>query len=309
MDLTTLHSEIIANKIRPFYVFYGPELKVQDIYIEQIAKKVGNVLYIDSVVDILPQLKNKSFLRKKTLYVVRDDKAFMSDEKLMQNIESLLSENTLVLRISSVDKRTKFYKMMQSSFIEFSSLTESVLKRYIKKEIQLSDKNMSKLISACESNYGRILLEIDKMHCFAEVENRTDYDTIFESFLVDNMIAVSPYDAIFDCVDCAMRMQSTHVFDLLRQCYETGESTLTLLSVLYTNAKQALQVKSYKGNDIERATGLTKWQIKNARQRAEYRTVRDLVFMLKLIRKIEVGIKIGKIEEQHAMPYLLVNIL
>ena len=309
MDLTTLHSEIVANKIKPFYVFYGSELKVQDIYIEQMAKKIGNILYIDSVVDILPQLKNKSFLRKKTLYVVRDDKAFMSDEKLMQNIESLLSENTLVLRISSVDKRTKFYKTMQSSFVEFLSLTESVLKRYIKNEIQLSDRNIGRLISACESNYGRILLEIDKILCFGKVTGRTDYDAIFESFLVDNVINISPYDAIFDCVDCAIKMQSTRAFDLLEQCYEIGESTLTLLSVLYTNVKQLLQVKSYKGNDIERATGLTKWQIKNARQRVDYRTVSDLVFMLKLIRKIEVGIKTGKIEEQYAMQYLLVNIL
>ena len=168
MDLTTLHSEIVANKIKPFYVFYGSELKVQDIYIEQMAKKIGNILYIDSVVDILPQLKNKSFLRKKTLYVVRDDKAFMSDEKLMQNIESLLSENTLVLRISSVDKRTKFYKTMQSSFVEFSSLTESVLKRYIKNEIQLSDRNVERLMKICEYNYGRILLEIDKIKGFAD---------------------------------------------------------------------------------------------------------------------------------------------
>ena len=135
------------------------------------------------------------------------------------------------------------------------------------------------------------------------------YDEAFEILLSEHAIYQPPYDAIFDCVDSIIKMQSTRAFDLLEQCYEMGESTLTLLSVLYTNVKQLLQVKSYKGNDIERATGLTKWQIKNARQRVDYRTVSDLVFMLKLIRKIEVGIKTGKIEEQYAMQYLLVNIL
>ena len=99
-------------------------------------------------------------------------------------------------------------------------------------------------------------------------------------------------------------------FDLLQQSYAVGEATMVMLSVLYNNAKAVLQVQSYKGDNLSKATGLTGWQIKNAKPhvRKKY-SDKELIHMMQMIQKVESGIKTGQIEDEIAMPYLLVNVL
>ena len=169
MDVSTLKAKIKSKKLPSYLIFAGPEWKVQDIYIDQISKVTGQeIRYIDSVADIFDKLKNRSFVQKPVIYKVRDDKELMQNEKLQQKIESVLADNMLIHTLTSVDKRTKFYKAYKDSIIEFETLSDAILKKYIKKEINLSDKNCEILIDVCEHDYGRILLEIDKIRRYVD---------------------------------------------------------------------------------------------------------------------------------------------
>ena len=172
--------------------------------------------------------------------------------------------------------------------------------KYIAKEIELSNKEVDTLIKVCDSDYGRILLEIDKI--------KRSGQTLQE--LLDNgTIAVPPYDAIFDFVDAVLKRKVSWAFDLLEQCYEVGEATMVMLSVLFSNAKQVLQVQACDSKDIAGTTGLTAWQVKNAKEKCGHYSIGELVYMLKLIQRVEKGIKTGQIEEDNAMEYILVNVL
>jgi DNA polymerase III delta subunit len=188
----------------------------------------------------------------------------------------------------------------------------ATLKKYIKKEIALSDKNCEKLIDICEQDYSRILLEIDKIITYFESVDpdceRLDANDTFELLVKDGTIWSPPKDAIFNYVDAVLKHQVNKAFDLLEQCYAVGESTVVLLSVLYTNIKQVLQVQSCNSSDIAKSTGLTGWQIKCAKEKAGHYSIGDLVYMLKLVRDTEMKIKTGEIEEQLAIPYIMVNI-
>jgi DNA polymerase III delta subunit len=133
-------------------------------------------------------------------------------------------------------------------------------------------------------------------------------DQAFEELLKQGVIYQPPKDAIFDYVDAVLKHEVNKSFDLLEQCYAVGESTIVLLSVLYTNIKQVLQVQSCKSNDIVKSTGLTGWQIKCAKEKMGHYSIGDLVYMLKLVRDTEMKIKTGEIEEQMAVPYVMVNI-
>lgn len=322
MELTTLKQHIKTGKTDSFYIFSGEEWKVQEIYINEMSKLYDRKIYLNSVDDALPSLKSRSFFKQKTLYVVRDDKELMTTESLQQNLKELLAENTLILLVSSVDKRTKFYKTYSNSFIEFSTLERSVLKRYVRKEIALSDKNIELLMTVCENNYGRILLEIDKIRKYKEYLNADSYehdsnnslpatyaDSVFEHLIKDGTIYEPPYDAVFDFVDEVLKCHVNTAFDLLNQCYEMNEATLVMLSVLYNSTKQVLQVQACDSSDIANTTGLSTWQIKKAKEKLNYRSIGDLVYMLKLIRQTERDIKTGNIEEQYAMQYVLVNVM
>ena len=171
MELSKLKAQIKTKSPEAFYIFCGDEWKVQEIYINELSKLYDRRLYIDSIRDVYTQLKHTSFIKQRTLYIVRDDHDIMTNEKLQAQLSSLLADNTLILLVSSVDKRTKFYKTYSESFVEFNALERAVLKRYVQKEIKLSDKNTELLIELCESNYGRILLEIDKIRRYADGTN------------------------------------------------------------------------------------------------------------------------------------------
>lgn len=310
MELMTLKNHIKTNRFDNIYIFAGDEWKVQEIYIEQMTKVIGRRVYLDSVTELLQKLSRTLFNSSRTLYLLRDDKEYMMNEKAQKRVLETLSDNVLVLLVSSVDKRTKFYKTYSESFIEFSTLEHAVLKRYVQKQIKLSDRNTERLMEVCENNYGRILLEIDKIQkCYTSVEN---LDEVFEILISQNVIYQPPYDAVFDFVDEVLHRHRSKAFDLYEQCRAIGESTLVMLSVLYTNAKQVLQVQSCKTSDtaqIGKTTGLTAWQIKKAREKLNRYSVGELVYMLKLIHSVEKGIKTGRIEEEYAMQYVLVNVL
>lgn len=169
MDVSILKAKIKSNKIPSYLIFTGSEWEVQKIYIQQIAKVTdSDVVRIDSISSIYNKLKNKSFISKSVCYVVRDDKDLMENEKLQQQLNSLLGDNILIHLITSVDKRTKFYSTYKDKIIEFEPLKPEILKKYIKKQIDLSDKNCQILIDICESDYGRILLEIDKIRRYVD---------------------------------------------------------------------------------------------------------------------------------------------
>lgn len=170
MEIQELKKHIMKNTIPPFMIFIGDEWKVQEEYIKQISKVTKkNIQYIDSIADVYSKLKNTSFIKTSNIYIARDDKTLIESEKLQKQIQDgLLGDNIYILKLTNPDKRTKFYKTFSDTMIEFAPLTDMSLKKYILKEISLSDKNCEKLIDICEKDYGRILLEIDKIKRYVD---------------------------------------------------------------------------------------------------------------------------------------------
>ena len=181
MEVTELKAQIQSKQFNPFYIFTGVEWKVQRIYIDQIAKTSGKELaYVDSLADVYSKLGSRSFLSKSYVYVIRDDKELMQNEKLQSELYSTIGDSILILILSTLDKRLKFYKIYKDMIIDFEPLKPQVLKKYIQKEINLSDKNCDKLMEVCEYDYGRCLLEIDKIKRFV-AGNRQDNRNLHES--------------------------------------------------------------------------------------------------------------------------------
>ena len=309
MDVATLKSHIKLKTLPTFLIFSGDEWKVQQIYIEQISKVTKKkCVRIDSVGEIFQKLSNRSFVKESVIYIVRDDKELMQNEKLQQRIEKVLGDNMLILLLTNVDKRTKFYKSYKASICDFERLSDKMLEKYALKEISLSKRNLERLIEICEHDYGRMLLEIDKIKRYQQVY-KDDGNHSFEVLLADGTIHVPAKDAIFDFVDEVLNRHCNNSFELLHECYDVGEATMVMLTVLYNNAKAVLQVQTCKTNDISKTTGLTGWQIKNAKSHLHKYTDAELVDMLKLIQECESGIKTGRIEEPVVMQYILARVL
>ena len=314
MDVGELKNQIMIKQFKKFYIFSGDEWKVQKLYLEQMSKVSGKELrYIDSIADIYKKLGNTSFLTKSYLYVVRDDKELMSNEKLQIQIEKILKENMLVLIISSVDKRLKFYKTYKDTICEFERLNPVILRKYIKREIDMSDKNCDKLMEVCEYDYGRILLEIDKIKHFIlgygkDKEMQMPEEGGFLRLLTDGLIYQPAKDAIFDFIDAVLDGKVNLAFNLYQQCLAVGEATMVMISVLYTNARAVLQVQNCKNGDIAKTTGLSSWEIGNAKKHLNVYRNSELINILNLCQRCQEGIVSGTIDEENAVEYILTNI-
>lgn len=313
MEIAELKGLIKANNIPNFLIFTGEEYVIQDIYIQQIAKvKKLELKYIDSIVDIWSGLGSKSFFNDSYCYVVRDDKELMTNEKVQTELNSKLKSDMLILRITNVDKRLKFYKTYKDSIIEFNILKNEMVRKYIQRAIDLSDKNCDRLIEVCEGSYSRCLLEIDKIKRYSESNPtliRNIYNNGFEILITDGTIYQPPQDAIFDFVKAVLQNKPKLAYDLLQNCKDIGESNLALLSVLFNSTKQLLQVQTCESKDIEKTTGLTYWQIKNAKDCIGKYSTNNLIYIMKLIQSTERKIKSGLIEESVAVDYVVSNIL
>ena len=317
MDVSALKAKIKSKQIPHYLIFTGPEWKVQQIYIQQIAKVLGlEVVYLDSYREVYSKIRSRTLTSSSKLFIIRDDTEVQTNDKITaQSITDSLKDNLLIHILTTTDKRKKYYKDNQDRIVDFEPLPDSALKKYIKREVNLSDKNCQRLIEVCEHSYGRILLEIDKIKrycgCVLEFPTNRSYseDETFEILVKDGTIYQPPYDAIFDLVAAILDRKVNKAFDLLEQSYAVGEATMVMLSVLYNNAKAVLQVQTYKGDNLSKATGLTGWQIKNAKPHVRKYSDKELIRMLQMIQKIESGIKTGQIEDEIAMPYLLVSVL
>ena len=314
MDVSALKGQIKAHNIDKFLIFTGPEWKVQQLYIQQISKVLNmQIKHIESVTDIYSKKGNTAFIKSNYVYVVRDDKEILQNEKVQAQLLDIIGDNTLILLITTVDKRTKFYRTYKDTIVEFEALKPEILAKYIQKEIKLSKDNIEKLMEVCEYDYGRCLLEIDKIKQYAESynagnSNETDPSQVFDWLLKDGTIYTPPKDAIFDFVD-AILDRKLSCFDLYEQCKAVGEATMVMVSVLYNNAKAVLQVQTCESKDVSKTTGLSGWQIMNAKKHLNKYTEDELKYIIKLCYRCQKGIISGTLEEQYAMDYILASIL
>lgn len=314
MTAAELKAQIISNTLNSIYIFTGTEIEVRNIFINQIASLGYNVVRAEELSDIYSNLKRQGMASKPTLYVVAECSELLKNEKSWKVFNINIGKNMLVFTFTSLDKRVKFYKQYKDLIVEFEPLKPELLKKYILKEIDLSDKNCDKLIEICEGDYGRCLLEIDKIKHFVagygkDKQMQMPEEGGFLRLLSSGVIYQPPKDAIFDFVDAVLNRDANRSFKLMRESYDSGEATLVMVSNLYSNFKSLLQVQSCKSRDISNATGLTGWQISNAKKYLNKYRTGELVNAIHSIRNIEIGIKTGMIEEQIAIPYLLCGIL
>lgn len=312
MNITDVKTDVKNKIIKPYYIFAGEEIEVQRIYIAKIAEVLGyQVVRPECIADVWSSIITPTLFDIPSVYVVRDDKDLMQSEAIQKQIDNTnLNGNVIIHLMTSVDKRTKYYKSNSAKIVLFERLTTEMLIKYCQREIALNRANCERLITICENDYSRILLEIDKIKKYMQATHAEDMpNNSFECLLAENAIAVPPQDAIFDLVDAILNRNVCQTYDLLEQCYAVGEANMVILSVLYNNAKQVLQVQACESSDIVKSTGLTAYQVKCAKEKCGHYYNDELEDMLRLIQKIQKGIITGQIEDEMSVNYLLVNIL
>lgn len=302
MDYSSVKKDIMNKQLKRFYIFTGEERFVLVKYIQKIVEVSGKVYKsIEHVYEC--KQRGMSLFAESYCYVCYDDKDFISNEKAWEKVEDILGDNILILVISNLDKRTKFYKNFADNIVSFDKLLAVILEKYVKREVSLDAENIKYLIHVCEGDVGRLYMELDKFKPY------TNADDTFARLLDNGIIYQPPDDVIFDWASAILDGERQKSFALYQECIKIGEPVLRLLLVLYMSIKRLLQVQSCDGN-IEQITGLNSWEINLVKNKVHKAySNRDLINAMHTIEQLEKGIKTGEVEEEFVIQYVMVHIL
>lgn len=307
MTIKELKDQIVSGKLSNFYIFVGEEIGIINIYLKQMSKKLNlPITRASNVASVYGMFSGGSLFGDTTgFYVVRDDKDFTKQDSVLETIHKDLGKNTLVLLFDKLDSRLKFTKTFKDDIITFEKLTPSVLSSYITREINLSSKNIERLMQICNYSYDMCMLEIDKIKQYKQAVDESEYNICFSDLLDDGSIYQPEETDVFQFTEAVCTRNSNSAFALEQKLRESGVSSINILGTLYNSLKSVMLIQCCEG-DIAQTTGLDNGQIYfNKKYVNKYYGTGELVNGVKLLIKIIDGVKNGWIEDEYATRYAL----
>jgi DNA polymerase III delta subunit len=305
--------KMMSNESFPhFMVWFGEEQLVLDKYLDHLVD-IGYTRYeYETVAEVNRVCRKKNLTATKNLYVVSSDQDFMKAEKSWRQMEQTFSKlnHVLIFRTTKINKITKFFKQNQT--VEFEKLTPEVLQKYIitgDDQIDLDDPNAKKLIQICNNDYGRILLEMDKINNLRAVKNITGNDAFKLLYHSGQITNGQESDNTFDFINAVVAGYPDRAGKLLNGIKQKNESVFGIESLLFSSFTNVL---AYKGlgkdkSNAEQRTGLTKGQLYGAKKNIGGYSIKELVRNIGICQSVESGIKAGRLDADLALDYMLVN--
>lgn len=313
MELLDLMKRIGTFNVPHFLIFFGEEQKIIDIYIQNIIQSAEwKKVVVDNVSQVIKDNGKKSLDKSIKVYVVTEDTAFLTKEEAWENVRKSMHKNYLILRYHSLDKRSAFLRKNQQNIVEFSHLSNEVLQQYIYRDLpDLSEKNASKLISYCSNDYGRILLEVDKIKRYSSVRTDLTIDDCFEQLDIQGLFHKEIGDITFELTDAVLGGYPEKAIQKLDEAKRKGEPAMMISSILYNGFRNLLAYQGLGKNKqgaMER-TGMTKGELWGCTKNVGGYNVEEVKRNMLFCQKVESGIKMGTIDEDIALEYLVLSCL
>lgn len=313
MELVDLMKRISANDIPHFLILFGEEQTILNIYLTHILE-VTNTKRIsaDSVSYIMQNINKKRFDKSIRLYVVQDDMAFLRAEDSWETVRNTATKDYIILRYHSLDKRSAFVKKNQQNLVEFARLSKEVLQTYISKDLpDLNEKNSSKLVEYCNYDYGRILLEIDKIKQYSSIRTDLTIDSCFVQLDKQGLFHKEIGDITFELTNAVLGGYPETAIQKLDEAKRKGEPAMMIVSILYNGFRNLLAYQglgSNKQGAMER-TGMTKGELYGCTKNVGGYSIAEVKRNMLKCQEIEAGIKMGTIDEDIALEYAVLSCL
>ena len=311
MNILDLQKDIVSKNLKNIYIFYGPENALIELYIKRIRSIFNSFISCDNCQALIGNLSGNSlFKTDKELYVIRGDKDFQTSEVYWDLMNKASKKEIFaIFKYVSVDQRSKFFKKFSDFCVEFDYMSPDILKKHIKKDIAISDSDCDYLIKICKKDYGRILNEVDKVQNAAKAYKLSDSDA-FKMCYNSGVFYEEPEDVAYDLVSSILSRNIKSIYSLLNESERRGDNPIMILSLIHSNIKAVLQVQTLADNkNISDATGLTPFQVKNAKKYVGRYTDKELCRFIQYINYVDKSIKNGVISSDMSLDYLLLNVL
>ena len=307
--------KIAGNDIPHYLVLYGQEQTVLDMYIKQIVSvSQSQTVYIDTVASVIKQCGKKSLNKSVKCYIVSDDLSYLKAETVWDKIKKDFkkSKDYLILRYHTLDKRDKFSHNNKENLTEFAHLSADVLQQYIYKDLpDLSEKNALSLIDYCNYDYGRILMEIDKVRQYMSVRTDLTVDSCFNQLDKQGLFHKEIGDITFELTNAVLGGYTDQAIVKLDEAKRKNEPAMMIASILYSGFRNLLAYQGLGKNKqgaMER-TGLTKGELYGCSKNIGGYSLSEVKRNMLFCQQVESGIKTGLIDEDIALDYLVLHCL
>ncbi len=298
MKFSELKAELDEGKVRPLYIFTGPEKEVMLKYIKRISEQPSRAKNFD---EIAPRLTTRNLFSTNQVFVLEDDK--VTSEMDYKELRKLVGKNTLILVFKDIDKRKKLFKSGSDAITVFEKFSDSQLIWYVQKTLDVDDDLAAMIARYSGNDVARIENECAKLKILG---------TEVTEELVKELVHPPVEDRIFDMVDLVAKRNKDQVFNLYYDLIELKTSPIQIIGLLYGKFRQVFMVQSYislNNNEIMGKTGLPPFQVNNARLLVGAFQVEELLSFMQTIQQVEVDIKTGMVDQYVGMENLLVEIL
>ena len=305
MDIVKLKSQIKSGKLDNIYVFVGEEIGLMNLYIGKMCEEAHRV---DTVAGVWKRLTSRGLGGEKSFYVVRDDKEFLQAEKVWSVADKMIRYGTLVLLYTNLDKRSRFYKAMESPIVTLEKMTRQQLINFVSKQSSfgVSEGELDYLCEACNDDYTQIQNEIDKLsRVWDDMRKHSSFREV-----VDNLVRAPKYADTFSMANNVMQYNGKKAVEQMQFLLDNGESGIGMITVLYNNFRNAVQVLSAAGTakEISEQYGIHIAAVSNIMNNFDYSKDGALRAM-RILQDAESGIKNGKYAEDKAPMIALCKIL
>lgn len=284
-DLVSFQKDIRTNNLKPFYILYGEEIGLMNVYLNQM----GNVARETSVSTIWKTLTQKGLVSNHRIFAVRDDKDFLSNESRWKRLPDV-RYGTLVLMVTKIDKRSKLLKAFPDNCVEFEKMTDAQLKRHFVSKYSTIDSDMIEMvIQLCLNDYSRIDNELDKLSRLKNVD----------ASVVESLVKHKTEIDIFSLVDDVLEYRPEQAIIKVTELLAKGESPIGLLTLLYQNFNNACLVLG-ADEPKEASLGIKQFLINKIVYNFQYELDSAFEGMAILGQAIE-GIKNGRYTESSAV--------
>lgn len=313
MELAQLMTRISNGSVPHFLILYGEEQTILDIYIQNIAQTIeGKIIPAQKVSNAVKQVGKKSLDKSRKIYTITDDPDFIKNEEIWKIVKSYFKKDYVILRYHSLDKRSAFFKKNKENIVEFSKLSNEVLTQYIQRDLpDLSDDKAMFLINYCNGDYGRILLEVDKIKQYSSIRTDLTIDSCFVQLDKQGLFHKEIGDITFELTDAVLGGYPDLAIKKLEEANRKGELAMMIASILYKGFRNLLAYQGLGNNKkgaMER-TGLTKGELWGCNKNMGGYSLSELRRNMLFCQKVEAGIKMGKVDEDIALDYLVLTCL
>ena len=321
MKLVDLMKRVSEKSIPHLLIMYGEEQKILDIYIDTILSTLqGSRVDMESVQQVVKVCQNKSLFKSSKdvsrVFVVNEDTDFLKAEDVWDSIPGILNNSFLILRYHTLDRRSSFVRKNQQNLVEFARLGTDVLQQYIYKLLpDLSEKNISNLIEYCTQDYGLILLEVDKIKQYheyiANLGNEVSINDCFDELDKQGLFYKPIGDITFELTNAVLGGYPEKAIQKLDEAKRKGEPVMTIAYILYSGFRNLLAYQGLGKNKqgaMER-TGMTKGELYGCTKNVGGYNIEEVRRNMLLCQQVESGIKMGTIDEDIALEYLVLSCL